>query len=340
MAFVEDMSMTPDQINDETFWRMRDLKAELPAITDGGERARTNPEKWDPKKHCPVQVGQIVQVEFDGWSYLDKKALNGKSPDHELEFAIDFMDATGSILLRFGIHTARTAEGDQLVRSSCTIVCNSYDASAIAPYGRANQRGDWGEAEVTKPDASGLWKALLDFAGNQAGAGSLPHLQFELKDDCWEISAVKTGKGNTGGFLASGTSDHEDKVVLCTFKHRSVLGSAPADPSKPVPATAAVKPSANCDDCKVHSIGYEDTSEDTLSSAFKENKLMRLKPEFWSHDATAGLNLLDGVEKVEKSMFASFMGGGDDEEEKADAGETADDGGAGVLALEDGQDEF
>jgi len=195
------------------------------------------------------------------------------------DFAIDLLDVFGDIVLRLCLKLAHTKDG-KISPSDCKIICNSYDA----------RQQKWGASEAT-PAPKCLTVEPLPHP--------IPVLSFERKADCWEIS-VREHAGK------------EDLTRICTFKHRPTMGGAAAGISERSDGTTveahvcppvAIRVSDNCSGGKIETITHEDVSRETWMASFTENKLMKLKLEFWSHDTKDGLGMLDGEEQDKKGAM-------------------------------------
>merc|ERR1719498_1226051 len=67
-AYVKDMSMTPDQISDDSSWCIKDAtnRSAPLAIMDKSatrveDKVQGEPVEWNPKFHAPISVGQTVR---------------------------------------------------------------------------------------------------------------------------------------------------------------------------------------------------------------------------------------------------------------------------------------
>jgi hypothetical protein len=280
-------------------WLVRDKEEGLLQIEGGGERQRRDPEKWDPKLHSPITEGQIIRVSIDSWN-PDKKPATGE------DFAFDFMDAAGNIVLRWSLNLELNDAETALDIPKCNVTCNSYDSSIVPDPLRPDERGSWGREEETSfqnsPGTPGAPKEFLESTKPRAG---YPAIDFEMKADLWEISAVRFDDA----------SGEETRDFICNFRHRSVLGNLKDVPARERsfvssnqkrPPCVAVKLSDNCEGAMIETIMYEDMAKDHMAEAFKENKTMRLKLEFWSHDTGTGLDALDKDEQA-STMAGSFL---------------------------------
>jgi len=185
--------------------------------------------------------------------------------------AVDFLDDRGNIVLRWGMR-------------GNAVQCNSYDA----------REQKWGT-----PERSSLPEAF------HAGTKPLPTLKFEMKADSWDISI-----------------DSEEPTI--NFRHRATLNvthdseDGEGTHMKVIAPPVAVKVSDNCilsENAKdtfsrIQTILFEDAGKDTWQESYTENKLMKLKLEFWSHDTKTGLGMLDGEVKESKGMLMDAFGAG------------------------------
>jgi len=266
-ACVVDNSITPDQINGHSVWRMRvpkDQKTDMLALTDATptepsavlpDMKPMAPVTWNAKMHAPVADGQTVCVTIDSFQHVDKD--NGEA------FYIDFMDMSGNVVLRWALRLAAEVKNNK-------IVYNNYIT------GTAGEEGQWGEEETSPVPKVFSMHPLPK---------PLPMVHFEMKSECWDIHMTHEG------------AQLGEKY---SFKHRSAPDSA-------IAPTVAVKASDNCEEIKFETILLESSDKDAWQREFVDNKLMKLKLEFWSHDTKTGLGLLDGEEKADKGMLGGLM---------------------------------
>jgi len=293
-ACCTDLSMTPDEIQNDAVWLVRDNSKDITAAPEG-ERQRKQPENWNPKLHAPITDGQIIRVSVEGW--------HGKMPTGE-DFAIDFMDVSGNIVLRFAVKLAHTKDGT-VSPADCKVVCNSYDS----------REQKWGTEEIV-----GAPRIFTETPLPRP----VPMIYFERQDSHWDITLV--------------TGESEDRSPICKFNHRGTLSVSSAPDGEQLPkvvaSPVAVKVSDNCDGTKIQTILLEDSTKDTWKDAFVENKLMKLKLEFWSHDTKTGLGMLDGEVQAEKKGMMGKLA--DITGNLFGTSPKAEDGSGSPLAIEDG----
>merc|ERR1719498_1772905 len=128
----------------------------------------------------------------------------------------------------------------------------------------------WGEREqIPVPEA---------FISQTNMPKPIPPIRFHNKDEGWEI---RMG----------------DAEEVFNYTHRETLTvthDGEAESTKVIAPVVAIKASENCENVKILTQLYEDGDKEAWKQAFNENKLMKLKMEFWSHDTQTGLGLLDG----------------------------------------------